>query len=40
MVTLLPFHTPSADQTDEVRMSSQTMPSSEKFISIEGIARR
>ncbi|KQQ32081.1 nitrate/sulfonate/bicarbonate ABC transporter ATP-binding protein [Methylobacterium sp. Leaf125] len=40
MVTLLPFHSPSADQADEARMSSQTMPSSEKFISIEGIARR
>ncbi|KQO74382.1 ABC transporter ATP-binding protein [Methylobacterium sp. Leaf88] len=40
MTALLPFRSKSSDKTGDARMSSQTMPSSEKFISIEGIARR
>ncbi|KQU21348.1 nitrate/sulfonate/bicarbonate ABC transporter ATP-binding protein [Methylobacterium sp. Leaf94] len=40
MTALLPFRSKSSDKTGDARMSSQTMPSLEKFISIEGIARR
>ena len=40
MATLLPFRFRSPEPAGDARMSSQTMPSTERFISIEGIARR
>ena len=40
MATLLPFRSGSSDPTGGAPVSSQSLPASDKFISIEGIARR